>query len=159
MHHKIDGKVKMVDSSIFIARKLLETMLSHATFVYPQECCGLLVGISEGGGKVKKVTSVIPVENVAQKNERSHRYVVDLKKYIDVEMNAEESNNEVIGIFHSHPESPAQPSKYDKDFAWPDLSYVIVEVRERKPVRTSSWTLSEDKSSFVEEKLIIEKKL
>ena len=51
----------------------------------------------------------------------------------------------------SNPDHPAQPSQYDLDHAWPNLSYVIVAVAAATPGDVRSWRLRADRSAFEEE--------
>src|SRR5439155_1672800 len=60
---------------------------------------------------------------------------------------------ELIGFYHSHPDHPAEPSQYDLDHAWPNLSYVIVAVRGGQAADLRSWRLRADRSAFDEENL------
>jgi len=95
------------------------------------------------------------MENVFEKEERYRRYTIDPIKYMDAENEAAVSNEEIIGIYHSHPNAEARPSHFDLNFAWPLLSYVVVEVRDSKPAATKSWILKEDRSDFLLEDMEI----
>jgi proteasome lid subunit RPN8/RPN11 len=95
------------------------------------------------------------MENVFEKEERYRRYTIDPIKYMDAENEAAVSNEEIIGIYHSHPNAAARPSHFDLNFAWPLLSYVVVEVRDSKPAATKSWILKEDRSDFLLEDMEI----
>jgi proteasome lid subunit RPN8/RPN11 len=61
---------------------------------------------------------------------------------------AHRSDLSLIGIYHSHPDSPAQPSKVDLDNAWPWYTYLIVSVQNGEPKDLAAWVLSEDRSAF-----------
>src|SRR5208283_5148839 len=151
-----ERKTNKAESNIVLDQKLLDTMLSHASSAYPEECCGLLIGEFHEGAAVKSVASARAVVNVFEKSERYHRYTIDPKEYISIENEAEKSGKEVVGIYHSHPNAPPRPSQYDQYYAWPTLSYVVIEVRERKPIGVASWRLKDDRSSFLEEQLTVE---
>ena len=58
---------------------------------------------------------------------------------------------EMLGVFHSHPDHPNLPSEFDRQWAWPNFSYLITSVVEGKAVDSRSWRLSEDRTSFSEE--------
>ena len=60
---------------------------------------------------------------------------------------------DVVGYYHSHPESPAVPSQYDLDHALPVWSYVIASVIKGKVVDILSWEMEHDRSKFNEEKI------
>jgi proteasome lid subunit RPN8/RPN11 len=52
---------------------------------------------------------------------------------------------DVIGWYHSHPDHPAKPSEYDREYAWPWYCYIIVSVQSGVPGEMSSWRLREDR--------------
>ncbi len=60
-----------------------------------------------------------------------------------------------MGVYHSHPDSPNQPSEYDRQWALPWFSYVITRVQQGKAINSRSWVLSEDRQRFDEEELVI----
>jgi len=62
---------------------------------------------------------------------------------------------EVVGFYHSHPESPARPSQYDLDHAWPTYSYIIVSVMSQKAGDLFSWEQRTDRSMFDQEEIKI----
>ena len=148
-------KIKKGESSILLDKKLLDKICGCCSSAYPEECCGLLIGEFQDGSVLKKVISARATNNVFQKKERYHRYTVDPMEYLAVETEAERLGQEVVGIYHSHPDAPPRPSRFDQSFAWPELSYVIIETKEGKPTDVKSWRLKEDGSTFFEEKLII----
>ena len=57
----------------------------------------------------------------------------------------------LVGFYHSHPDHPAEPSAFDLEHAWHNLSYVITSVLDGRPDRTRSWRLRADRSGFDEE--------
>jgi proteasome lid subunit RPN8/RPN11 len=132
---------------------ILSLMLSHASSTFPEECCGLLLGVFQDEQKTKRVQEGKPMSNVFQKEERYHRFTIDPKEFMEVDIDAEARGLEIVGIFHSHPNAPAKPSQYDVSHAWPSLSYVVIEVRDAKPVEMKSWVLKDDRTEFVQEKV------
>ncbi len=73
----------------------------------PNESCALLFG------KENKVSDLFLTENI----EKSPvNFTISNKQLIEGYNMAEEKNIEVIGIFHSHPDSEAYPSNTDKKF-------------------------------------------
>ncbi len=55
---------------------------------------------------------------------------------------------EVVGFYHSHPDSPAVPSQYDLEHAWPTYSYIIVSVSAEQANDLFSWEQEADRSRF-----------
>jgi proteasome lid subunit RPN8/RPN11 len=146
----------MDGTRIVMDRLLLDSMLSHATSTYPEECCGLMLGRFQDGMSVKKPTSLRKMSNAFEPSERYHRYTIDPKEFLVAEIEAEKNGDDVLGIYHSHPNAPAKPSRFDQDHAWPTLSYVVIEVRARKPANVASWRLKEDRSEFLQEELQVD---
>ena len=73
----------------------------------PNESCALLFG------KDDKVSDLFLTENI----EKSPvNFTISNKQLIEGYNMAEEKKIEVIGIFHSHPDSEAYPSNTDKKF-------------------------------------------
>ena len=73
-------------------------------------------------------------------------------QYLDASQEAWlELAQQVLGIYHSHPDVAARPSQFDLDHAWPDFSYLIVSVVKGKAVESNSWRLRDDRSAFDQE--------
>ena len=117
---------------------------AHGREAYPHECCGALVG------QDAVVTSTVPLPNVSEEGPR-RRFRVSDKDYLAVQREADAVGHDLIGFYHSHPDHPAEPSQFDLDHAWPNLSYLIVSVRQGQPKEARSWRLKIDRSAFEEE--------
>ena len=70
--------------------------------------------------------------------------------YRVAEQTASELGGELLGFYHSHPDHPARPSETDLAQAWPNLTYIIIAVREGRPEDLRFWRLREDRSGFEE---------
>lgn len=90
---------------------------------YPLEACGLLVGTFEiDGARVVRAEST---RNVA--GERAHeRFEIDPGDFIAVDERARAEGLEIVGVWHSHPDRAAVPSREDLEVAEPRWSYLIV---------------------------------
>jgi proteasome lid subunit RPN8/RPN11 len=126
----------------------------HGEADYPNECCGFLLGKIENNTRIVNHTK--PAVNSREKENRYNRYYISPEEYRRIERQARDENLEVIGIYHSHPDAEAQPSKFDLDNSWPFYSYVILSVKKGKPGVMTSWRLKDDRSAFNEEELIEE---
>lgn len=124
----------------------------HAKEAYPEECSGVLVGMRAEGG-MKIVADVWRAENVHEE-ERSRRFLIDPLVYMKFEEQADERDMEIIGIYHSHPDHPAEPSEYDRDHAWPGWSYIIASVSSDGIEAMRSWVLKDDRSGYDEERIV-----
>ena len=150
----VSSNINMSDTRIILNQSVVREMHNHATSTYPEECCGLLLG-KRGDGATKIANVSERMDNVFQKEERFHRYAIDATKFIDTENKAKGMNQEIIGIYHSHPDSPAKPSSYDTSRAWPGFSYVVIQVNNSEAIETTSWILNQDKKEFVPEDIEI----
>jgi proteasome lid subunit RPN8/RPN11 len=51
---------------------------------------------------------------------------------------------DVVGVYHSHPDHPAHPSKFDREHAILHYSYIIVSVTKDQAGDMSCWTFGGD---------------
>lgn len=129
----------------------LENIHDHAKETYPEECSGMMVGMDTG--EMKVVIDIWRAENTHE-DERSRRFLIDPREYIAFEKRADERDVDILGVYHSHPDHPAEPSEYDRDHAWPGWSYVITSVSDDDINATRSWLLKPDRSGYDEEQIL-----
>jgi proteasome lid subunit RPN8/RPN11 len=139
--------------TIVLTSLLLSTIQEHGERCYPEEGAGVILGTTELESRI--VTDILPINNASDSSERHHRYLIAPREMLAVEMKAEELNRKVIGIFHSHPDHPAEPSEVDKQWALPWYSYIITAVEEGKGTVSRAWLLAEDRTRFHEEEITI----
>jgi proteasome lid subunit RPN8/RPN11 len=134
-----------------IDEKEIEKIKIHGEKSYPEECCGVLIG------KKNDEISILEVRAMKNTNEgtRERRYNIDPIDLMKVDKEAEENGNEVLGIYHSHPNHPSRPSKFDLENAWPNFSYIVISVNDGKSDLLTSWKLKSDRSGFFQEKIEI----
>ena len=142
----------------------LQDIFQHAESTYPEECCGILLGsLTE---TQKTVTEIILTENAWNPDtaldfsddklsddidksislSKRRRYAIAPEVMLKAQKSARDSGINIIGIFHSHPDYPAEPSEFDRNCAWQEYSYIIVSVRAGKAADINSWVLdSKDK--------------
>ncbi len=123
----------------------------HAKEAYPEECAGLLVGMDVGETKI--VVDVWRADNTHE-GERGRRFLIDPKMYMDLEERARERDMDILGVYHSHPDHPAEPSEYDREHALPGWSYIITSVSGDEIRETNSWVLRHDRSGYEREPLV-----
>jgi proteasome lid subunit RPN8/RPN11 len=138
----------MID--LCIESGLLDQIQRHGEVAYPEEGAGFLLGTD---GKTRQVTTIFPLENNRQGEARRNRYLIAPNDYVLAESEAERTGLTLLGVFHSHPDHPDQPSDYDREWAQPWFSYIITSVYAGKAVESRSWRLEEDRSRFIEEKI------
>ena len=129
--------------------QIIDAITAHAERDYPHECGGMLIGTFAEGRKT--VTETFPLENAREEEARHNRVLILPKDVLRAERYAREKKLDVVGYYHSHPESPAIPSQYDLDHALPVWSYIIASVIEGKVADIRSWEMENDRSRFNEE--------
>jgi proteasome lid subunit RPN8/RPN11 len=125
----------------------LQAAQDHAAASYPEECCGFLIGRFHAATELTAVLRVLPVSNERQES-RHNRYLISPETVLAASKEARALGLDVVGYYHSHPDHPAKPSEFDRDHAWPGLSYVIVSVEGGTVADTRSWRLSDDRERF-----------
>ena len=128
----------------------LEAIHRHAVATYPEECCGFLLGRTDGA--VTTVERTSPAGNERQES-RHNRFLIHPETVLAAHKEARALGLDVVGYYHSHPDHPAQPSEFDREHAWPGLSYAIVSVRNGRVAETRSWRLADDRERFEEEEI------
>ena len=139
---------------ISISPSQLAEINLHGEHDYPYECCGLLLGRFEADG-VKVVAETFPISNAREESAKRNRFLITPEELMRGERHARSKNLDVVGFYHSHPESPAVPSQYDLEHAWPTYSYIIVSVIDQKAGDLFSWEQREDRSNFDQEEFKI----
>lgn len=125
----------------------------HGATAYPDECCGALIGTSDG-----TVTMALALGNETDL-ERRRRFLITPADYQQAESHADARGLALLGFYHSHPDHPAEPSQFDLDHAWPNLSYPIIAVQRGTPRLLRSWRLRNDRTRFFEEPVVITSRL
>ena len=138
--------------SLKLENNVLNNLEKHAEADYPNECCGFLFG-KDGDQRV--VTASRQTENKSDGHQR-RRFQIDPKAYRDAEQFADENDLDFLGIYHSHPDHPAEPSEHDRAVAMPLFSYIIISVQKGKTDVIRSWRLNEERQ-FDEEFIVNER--
>jgi proteasome lid subunit RPN8/RPN11 len=121
-----------------LPRAAFDRIIDHARAVSPAECCGLLLGRPRGDGEGPEIVEVVAAANLS---EDCNRFQLDPKDHIDARRRARAAGLAVIGFYHSHPRSSAEPSASDlAEAAYPDLVHLIVSLAGDQP-RARLWRL------------------
>ena len=121
----------------------------HGREAYPHECCGALIG------RGRLVSEAVALPNSTDEGPR-RRFLVRPVDYRAAERRAADLGAELLGFYHSHPDAPARPSRYDLEHAWPVFAYVILAVDGGEPASMTSWRLRDDRSAFDEEAVVVD---
>jgi [CysO sulfur-carrier protein]-S-L-cysteine hydrolase len=127
-----------------ISRVHWDELVGHARADAPNECCGYL---RARGGTVQEV--------VRATNVRASPYGYELDSKSLLAANELDDNGSEVGIYHSHPRSPAEPSQTDVNLAhYPHWTYLIVSLADDSPV-VRAWRIADGRVD--EEDLIVER--
>jgi proteasome lid subunit RPN8/RPN11 len=111
-------------------------MLDHARKEWPQECCGIL------SGKEKTVQKAFELKNI---EESSVKYLMAPQDQLKVFEEMEKESIEMIAIYHSHPHTIPFPSETDVKMAfYPDISSIIISLKERENPLTKAFQISKE---------------
>jgi len=130
---------------IEIPEKITQQIDLHGERTYPEECCGVMLGVQQD--QLQIVRTILPIGNSQDLNRR-RSFLITPKQYRSAEKNAVDMGLDILGFYHSHPDHPAVPSAFDAEHALPWFTYVIVSVINGKARTISAWVLSEHRRRF-----------
>ncbi|MGQ0376311.1 MAG: Mov34/MPN/PAD-1 family protein [Nitrososphaerota archaeon] len=100
-----------MQNTIVISTSQKQILSSHAKKQKPNESCALLLGHIQDNKVV--VENVLLTDNV----EKSPiNFTISPEQTLQGYLKAQKSNMEIVGIFHSHPNSEAHPSSTDQKY-------------------------------------------
>ncbi|MDQ6995314.1 MAG: M67 family metallopeptidase [Mariprofundaceae bacterium] len=135
----------IAEQACSITADAIENMKSIAVLGYPNEVCGLLLGhINQQGWCVSSVRQLANLNT----DRAADRFQLDPKGYQAVDVEIRNSDVEIIGVFHSHPDCPAKPSPTDLDGAWEGFLYPIVSVCDGEVRDVRYWEPHDDTQQF-----------
>jgi len=128
----------------------------HGEETYPHECCGILLGTSNG--EIRTVQAAIRCGNT-RTDAPQNRYHIDPRELVRAQREAHERGLDIVGFYHSHPDHPARWSQTDLEEAhWIGCSYVITSVENGKATITNSFALTgtkEEDKALGHEELVV----
>ena len=148
-----------------IERQALDAIRFHGAEGYPNEICGIMIGPPVQGsprnhGKASdfvgfrdhSVTDVKRARNIIVDRARD-RYEIDPRDQVRIQREADAAGLDIVGYYHSHPDHPAQASRFDTERAWAGYVYVIVSVRAGEAVDANAFVAENDGGPFHPEPL------
>jgi proteasome lid subunit RPN8/RPN11 len=126
----------------------MEAIEAHGAEGYPDEICGVMLGPQAE----PVVTEVRRARNIIVERSRD-RYEIDPRDHIRIQREADASGLDIVGYYHSHPDHPAQASRFDTERAWAGYVYVIVSIHGGKPVDANAFVAEQDGGPFRPEPL------
>ena len=136
---------------IEIEKTAWETMVRHAQQTFPNECCGAMLGTSDGDRK--KVTMAVPLEN-SYDGAQSARYEIKPEDLIAADREARARGMDLVGVFHSHPDCDAYFSETDLKNSCPWYSFVILSVKNGRFDHANSFVPDLDQTRADKEELV-----
>ena len=129
-------------------KTVLDTIEAHARRDVPRECCGLLIGTDT------EVTEAVPASNEADDPLRRYEvspiaHLAQIRRCREL-AKATGVNVGVVGAYHSHPRSAAEPSPTDREQAFEDFLYVIAGPVEDAPLDVRAYRLRDGHFEAVE---------
>jgi proteasome lid subunit RPN8/RPN11 len=128
-----------------------DTMVAHAEAKFPNECCGAMIGRIDDGQKL--VSQAVPMEN-SYAGEQGARYELRPEDLLEADRRARAAGQDLIGIFHSHPDCDAYFSKTDLENSCPWYSFVVLSVKGGKFDHAASFLPNPDQTAAEKEELI-----
>lgn len=125
---------------ITVPRALYEAILAHAREEAPRECCGVLAGRDGRAERVYRITNragqaaelfaergLLPRSGADPATLPVERYLMDPEELFRALRDIEAQGLEHLANYHSHPASPARPSRTDIEFGqyWPHVYHLI----------------------------------
>lgn len=111
------SELSAVSASLMLPSSMRDQIVAHAREHAPRECCGVI------GGKDGQATSFHRLTNLESGTDF---YRIDDTELFRVYRDIDGRDDDILAIYHSHPVSPAYPSKTDVALAaWPDAFYLI----------------------------------
>jgi proteasome lid subunit RPN8/RPN11 len=132
---------------LLIPRTLLEGLIAQALTERPLECCGLLAGVKEEAKTGDKSTESVgrvmrryPLVNAAAS---PREFLSDDRSMLDADRDMRARGLDLLAVYHSHPTSPAVPSRTDLARHWyADVVCLIVSLAVTPP-EVRAWRLTE----------------
>lgn len=115
----------------------VDKLVQHAHSAYPEEACGLIAG------KVEQASHIFPIENVA--DDPKKHYVMSPDTLLQTFKEIDDLGLELIGTYHSHPNTPPIPSQTDKHDAvhnLPNVVHIIISLEMHLP-QIKAWHIGQ----------------
>jgi len=105
--NQLNNRVK----EIILNQEQIDTLIEHSTKSHPNESCAMLLGTYND--QQWNIKEVFLTNNIEQSETN---FTISPEDLLHGYKLAEEKQLELVGIFHSHPNSTATPSNTDKKF-------------------------------------------
>ena len=99
---------------ILLNQKQIDTLIQHSESCRPSESCAMLFGTL--GDQQWNVKEVFLTRNARFPSFSETSFIIAPEELLQGYQLAEEKQLELVGVFHSHPQTAALPSNFDKKF-------------------------------------------
>ncbi len=123
-----------------------EIMKTSAENGYPHEICGLLIGTTND--EEWNISEARTVDNL-NTTRAADRFELDPVAYQAIDRSLRGTGQEIVGVFHSHPDCLARPSPTDLTHAWDMFLYPIVSVTNGVTTELNYWALNDQGTHFL----------
>jgi len=135
---------------ISVEKPAWDLMVAHAEKIFPNECCGAMLGKIDGDSKT--VTKAVAIEN-SYTGAQGARYELRPEDLLKADREARAAGLDLIGIFHSHPDCDAYFSKTDLENSCPWYSFVVLSIKGGKFDHANSFLPNADQTAADKEEL------
>ena len=139
--------------NVLLSQELQSRIFRHLESTYPNEGGGFLLGAASGNDV--RIADTIQIDNVWAAEEQFHRYAMTPQDWARLEDEADARGLTLVGYYHSHPDSPAIPSVFDRDHALPNFVYIITQVQAAKAIDMRVWRLHNTREQFDAQTLVV----
>jgi desampylase len=103
-------------AGLTVRAAVVEAIVEHARASAPNECCGVLIGRDDITGLTGptggRIDEAVPGHNIDERP--ATRFLLDPRDHLAALKDARRRGLDVVGFYHSHPRSPAEPSPTDR---------------------------------------------
>ena len=126
--------IPSVTPMVRIRRTVLSSLIAQARRTPDVEICGLL------SGRDGEIMEIFPADNASGKPETS--YEIGPRELFASMRNLRRERLELLGIYHSHPKAPNEPSPADIAGAfYPEVAYFIASPGEDAELPVRAFTI------------------
>ena len=129
--------------SIHLPRTIVNKLLSQAQSHADIEVCGLI------SAKAGQAENVYPVDNISL--DKQHLFEMDPKNQIQAMKAMRENNEQLFAIYHSHPDTAAEPSIKDiAQSSYPETLYLIISLSTKGVLQIKGFYIRDNNIEAVE---------
>src|SRR5437868_7043237 len=116
---------------LLIPRPVLTAMLAQAAAELPNECCGLLGGVTHDSGRTLLAVTCHPLANAAAS---PTEFESEPRSMFAAMRELRRLGLDVVAVYHSHPAAPPVPSRTDLARNWSErVVNLIISLQNAQP--------------------------